>query len=302
MIDPMAEVVGLLQPRASRTKSVTAAGAWRLRRDDAGAPFYAVVLEGSCRLAIDGLPPMDLQAGDFVLCPAWPGFTISSLPTAGTPDTTVTVPRIVEDRLHVGRQDLPPDTRYLVGACEFDASDAHLLTPLLPQVVLVRNDPRLSALVQLAIEESRAQRPAREVVLARLLEVLMIEALRTTTAGTHTAPGLARALADPRLAQALRSLHARPGHPWTVAQLADEAALSRSTFFERFQRALGATPMDYLLAWRMAIAKRLLRQREGNIAEVAERVGYSSASTFSVAFNRHVGLPPGQYARAAAGA
>jgi AraC-like DNA-binding protein len=92
-------------------------------------------------------------------------------------------------------------------------------------------------------------------------------------------------------------MHERPTEPWTVAQLAKEAALSRSAFFARFNRAVGVAPMEYLLAWRMALAKNLLRRKEAGVAEVAERVGYSSASAFSVAFTRYVGLPPTRYAR-----
>jgi AraC-like DNA-binding protein len=76
-----------------------------------------------------------------------------------------------------------------------------------------------------------------------------------------------------------------------------EAALSRSAFFEHFNRTVGVAPMEYLLAWCMALAKSLLRRKVGGVAEVAQRVGYSSASTFSVAFTRHVGLPPARYAR-----
>lgn len=83
----------------------------------------------------------------------------------------------------------------------------------------------------------------------------------------------------------------------TVAQLAKEAALSRSAFFERFSRAVGLAPMAYLLNWRMALAKNMLQRGEVRIAEIAERVGYGSASAFSVAFTRHVGLPPARYAR-----
>jgi len=83
-----------------------------------------------------------------------------------------------------------------------------------------------------------------------------------------------------------------------VAELAKEAALSHSAFFERFSRAVGLAPMEYLLTWRMAIAKDLLRRDQGSVAEIAERVGYSSASTFSVAFARHVGMAPTRYARA----
>jgi transcriptional regulator GlxA family with amidase domain len=130
-----------------------------------------------------------------------------------------------------------------------------------------------------------------------LLEVLFIEALRST--GTAASPGLVRGLADARLALAIRNMHESPEKPWTIAELAKTAALSRSVFFERFSRAVGVAPMEYLLSWRMALAKNLLRRREAGVATIAERVGYSSASAFSVAFTRHVGLPPTQYAQEA---
>jgi transcriptional regulator GlxA family with amidase domain len=154
----------------------------------------------------------------------------------------------------------------------------------------------LSTLVQMVGDESRADRPARDIVMARLLEVLLIEALRLT-ASTAEAPGLVRGLANPRLAVALRCMHERPAAQWSVAQLAGEAAMSRSAFFERFSRAVGVAPMEYLLAWRMALAKQLLRQRERAMAEIAEHVGYSSVSAFGVAFTRHVGMPPGRYSK-----
>ena len=80
-----------------------------------------------------------------------------------------------------------------------------------------------------------------------------------------------------------------------MAQLAKTTALSRSAFFERFTRTVGLPPMEYLLAWRMAVAKDLLRRHDLGIAEVAERVGYGSANTFSTAFSRHVGQPPSRY-------
>jgi transcriptional regulator GlxA family with amidase domain len=126
--------------------------------------------------------------------------------------------------------------------------------------------------------------------------VLFIEALRST-AVTAASPGLLRGLLDERLARAIRCMHERPTQAWTVAQLAKEAALSRSAFFERFTRAVGIAPMGYLLGWRMALAKDLLHRQKSSVAEVAEKVGYRSASTFSVAFTRQVGLPPTHYAR-----
>lgn len=295
MTDPLSEIVTLLRPEAAFSKISSAAGPWQVRRIDDGRPFYGVFLEGSCRLTIEGGEPVVLEAGDFLLIPAAERFSVSSLEP---PDSDIdSVPVVLPGgEYRLGRPDGPPDVRMLVGYCTFGSPDAALLVSLLPQLMLVRGEPRLSTLVQLVIEESRAQRPARDVILARLLEVLLIEALRSST-GTAASPGLLNGLADVRLAAAIRRMHENPTHPWTVAQLAKEAALSRSAFFERFSRAVGLPPMEYLLAWRMALAKRLLQQGDVGISEVAERVGYSSASTFSVAFARHVGVAPTRYAR-----
>jgi transcriptional regulator GlxA family with amidase domain len=133
-------------------------------------------------------------------------------------------------------------------------------------------------------------------VLSRLLEVLLIEALRST-GGSAAPPGLLRGLADSRLAAALRRMHAAPAQNWTIASLASEAGLSRSTFFERFKREVGVAPMEYLLNWRVSLAKDLLQRGKRGLGEIAEQVGYGSASAFSVAFARSVGLSPLQYVR-----
>ncbi|HDR9582076.1 TPA: AraC family transcriptional regulator [Burkholderia stabilis] len=296
MTDPLTEVVTLLQPGARHSKTVQGASPWSVNRTVAGEPFYCAILDGGCRIAIDGHAPVELRSGDFMLIPAAYGVAMSSFEPQ--PPGVETGPPVVLDtgEFRVGEPDNPVDTRMMVGNCSFGSPDAALLVSLLPQFVHVRGEPRLTTLVQLVRDESRAQRPAREIVLARLLEVLLIEALRFTTE-TNASPGLVRGLADIRLAAAIRRMHERPAHPWTIVELAKEAALSRSTFFERFSRAVGVAPMEYLLTWRMALAKDLLRRNEGRIAEIAGRVGYSSASTFSVAFTRHVGRPPAQYAR-----
>jgi AraC-like DNA-binding protein len=299
MTDPLAEVVSLLHPGARFSKVVVGAGVWRIRRADAGQPFYCMVLDGACRVEIDGQAALTLQSGDFLLVPAAWGFGMSSLepPPPGIKNLPVAQGDGV---FRIGDQNGPTDLRVLVGHCSFDSPDAALLVSLLPQLVHIRGEPRLATLMTLVGEESREQRPARDVVLSRLLEVLLIEALRSN-ADTTASPGLVRGLADDRLALAIRAMHAQPDHNWTVAQLASEAALSRSAFFERFNRTVGVAPMAYLLAWRMDLAKHLLRKNETGVAAIAERIGYSSASTFSVAFTRHVGQPPTHYARAQVG-
>lgn len=293
MIDPLAEVVMLLQPSATYSKRVSGRGAWRVRRSQAGKPVYCALLEGACRLMVDGREPVVLEAGDFALVPT-AHFAVCSLQLPGD-DVDSTPVKQPDGVFRLGTPEGPPDVSFLVGHCSLGSPDAALLVSLLPQWVHVRGEPRLATLVDLLRDESRGQRPARDVVLARLLEVLFIEALRS--AGTAASPGLLRGLSDARLALAIRRMHERPGDPWTVAQLARESALSRSAFFERFSRAVGVAPMEYLLAWRMALAKDMLRRQDVSIADVAERVGYSSASTFSVAFTRHVGTPPTRYAR-----
>lgn len=296
MVDPLSEVVALLQPSASFSKVVGGAGRWRVRRAESGQPFYCLVLDGACWLAVDGHEPITLVAGDFVLIPSGYGRSISSL-EAPTPKDTVTEPiRLGDGEFRLGSADGPADVRFLIGHCVFGSPDAALLVSLLPKVVHIRGDRRLATIAQLVGEESRAMRPARDVVLARLLEVLLIEALRST-AGTDASPGLLRGLADERLSAAIRCMHENPRQAWTVAQLAKEAALSRSAFFDRFSRAVGVPPMEYLLGWRMAMAKHMLLHKEGSVAEVAERVGYGSASAFSVAFARFVGVPPTRYSR-----
>ncbi|WP_213880954.1 AraC family transcriptional regulator [Pseudomonas sp. dw_358] len=295
MTDPLAEVVALLQPSARYSKTVTASGPWRVRRRLEGQPFYTVLLEGSCGLSVHDQHSIDLHAGDFVLIPAPNGSDLFSSPPP--PEALSTQPvQLPNGEFRLGDLEGLEEVRMLVGHCAFASPDAALLVSLLPDVVHVRGNPRLSTLVQLLGEESRGQRPAREEVLTRLLEVLFIEALRAS-AGVAGTQGLLQGLADPRLAAAIREIHTAPTQPWTVAELARHAALSRSAFFERFNRAVGMPPMMYLLTWRMALAKNLLRSKDVRLAQVAEQVGYSSASAFSVAFTRHVGVAPTRYER-----
>ncbi len=297
MTDPLAEVVTLLQPGASFSKLASAAGPWRVARSDAGRPFYCAVLEGRCRLAVDDQPSIVLEQGDFVLLPSANEFIMSSLEPPPDDEPTGHL-ELGPRHYRLGRPDGPAEVRMAVGYCAFGSADTALLLSLLPRFVHVRGEPRLATLVELVDEEARAARPARDVILAHLLEILLIEALRADN-GAAAAPGLIRGLADERLATALRRLHEDPTRAWTVPDLAREAGLSRTVFFERFRRIVGLTPMDYLIAWRMALAKDMLRREGGGVAEVAERVGYASASTFTIAFSRHVGVPPARYAKGA---
>jgi AraC-like DNA-binding protein len=293
--DPLTQVAGLIQPRAPFSKIISAAGEWRVSRSESGRPFYCAILEGRCCLAAESHEAITLEAGDFVLIPAARDFSISSVPPPTTPSDSPHV-MLPGGEVRIGEPGREPDYRALVGYCVLGSSDASLLLSLLPKIIHVRGERRLATLVELVGEEARADRPGKEIILAHLLEVLFIEAMRSTAA-TAAAPGLLRGLADERIAAAIRQIHGFPERPWTVDRLAKESALSRSAFFDRFQRVMGVPPMEYLASWRMALAKDLLRRGSDSIAGVAERTGYSSTNTFSTAFKRHSGQTPARYAR-----
>lgn len=296
MSDPLAELIALLRPARVVGKSISGAGRWGVRYAPFGYPGFCVVTDGSCLLQVDGCDPLRLEAGDFVFLPATPGFVLSGFEPVELEQID---PVAIEGQnldMHHGAPGAEPEVRMLGGYFVFDSPDTALLVALLPPLIHVRGEDRLGVLVRLVREEAMQARLGRDLILTRLVEVLLIEALRAAP-GEAAPAGLLRGLADERLALSIREMHRDPSRAWTVEQLAKAAALSRSAYFQRFTRAVGMPPMEYLLAWRMAIAKDILDRQDLVIEKVAERVGYSSASTFSTAFTRYVGRSPSGYAR-----
>lgn len=286
--------MSLLKPTPSIAKLVTAGGRWFVERTELGSPFYCVLLEGRCRLTIEGRSPTILLAGDFVLVPEIHAFTMSSM----DPPPHGTLPQRLEispGAFRLGNPDGPIDVTAMVGHCAFSAPDKSMLVSLLPDVIHIHGEDRLTDLARMIHDETANHRAARNMVLTRLLEVLLIEALRSA-GGNTAAPGLLRGLSNHHLASALRRIHLDPSSSISVGGLAREAAMSRSIFFDRFRSEVGVAPMEYVANWRMAVAKELLLGRQISIAEIAGRVGYASTSAFSVAFNRHVGVTPGAFA------
>lgn len=297
MADPLSEVIQLLRPRAVYSKGISGAGRWAVRYAEFGQPGFCAVTEGRCRLAVDGEAPVILEEGDFVLLPATPAFTMSGFEPA--PLVRIdprTAPPPGREVRH-GRPDGPADVRQFGGYFLFGSPDAALFVSLLPRMIHIRGMPRLTQLVRFLGEEAARDDVGRDLILERLVEILLIEALRA--APVQERPGLLRGLADPRIAIALRHMHGDVERSWAVPDLAAAAGMSRSAFFDRFVRLVGVPPMEYLLSWRMALAKNLLRSGGLALDEVARRIGYGSASTFSTAFSRHVGLPPGRFMRRA---
>ncbi len=299
MSDPLTQVIELLRPQAVFSKGISGAGTWAVQYADFGRPAFAAMTLGSCRLAVEGEDPVVIETGDFVLLPATPTFSISSL-TPGPVQRIVASSAPPQHEVRYGRQTGPDEMRQVGGWFAFGMPDAALLVTLLPRMIHIRGIPRLTQFVLMLGDEAARDEAGSQLILERLVEILLIEALRAAPAQTAQ-PGLLRGLADPRIAAALRGLHRDIAHPWTIPDLAGEAGMSRSAFFERFTRLVGTRPMEYLTAWRMAVARDLMRRGGIALEAVAARVGYGSASTFSTAFSRHTGQPPGRFMRGAAG-
>jgi AraC-like DNA-binding protein len=296
--DPLAAIISLLRPQTVLSKVISGAGKWSIRKPRYEDPAFCLLLDGSCFLEPDGVDALELSEGDFVLLPQMPSFTLAS-------DLSISPTSIAFDpsrETHYGTASDPVTMRMLGGYFRFDRANAQLLVKLLPPLVHIRReDPgaaRLRRIVELIGEEADANRSGRDLILERLVEVLLVEALRFRSASAaREGQGLLAGLSDPALARTLREIHLDVARRWTVKQLARTAGMSRAVFAERFARKVGMPPMQYLLEWRMALAKDVIRGERPSLAEVAERVGYQSASAFSTAFTRLTGRSPSEFAR-----
>lgn len=297
-MDPLSQIIALLRPSTAIAKPIAGRGRWAVRYAAHEAPGFTIVLDGACWLTFDGAPPLQLRKGDFLLLPATPAFTLASHPgLRGALRDPMDVP------VRHGTQDGAPDFQSLGGTFSIARANAALLLSLLPRFIHVPASPERGHRLQRTIEHIMAEcaddAPGKETVLQRLLEVLLIEALRTSGVTTgESRAGLLRGLRDPALARALRAVHADVRAGWTVARLAKIAGLSRSVFAARFGDVVGCAPIEYLARWRMALAKDALAAGTRTLDEIADAIGFESASAFNTAFRKRHGCPPGRFARA----
>lgn len=305
MLDALTDIIGLLRPRTVLLGRMAASGRWGVRVPPQAGPTFYFVTRGRCWFEAEDFPPMALEEGDYVLSvrPRTDCFLSEPGVTAVMSDDAFKASHSVDGEIRVGEGTDGPVAHIMGGLILCDPANAALLVNLLPRYVHLRAGEdagmRLRALLGFIREEADGARPGREAILSRLVEVLLIETLRREAEAGLPHVGVLGGLADPRLARALGHIHADVGRGWTVAELAGRAGMSRSVFARRFAEAVGVAPVEYLLAWRMALAKDALRQGRGTLEEVAATVGYKSASAFSTAFSQRVGCPPRDYARRA---
>lgn len=295
MSDPLTDMVALLNPRPTQAKLVEGAGTWRVVRESAGEAFYCAVLQGECLMRINGNAPTRLVAGDFVLIPAT--YTFENTNAGAAPPAGITTPTVLgEGHVRIGSPTGEAEFLMNVGHCEFDTPDKQLIVALLPNEILIKGQRRFVTLFDLLLDESRTRRPGRDVVLMHLLQLLLVEALRSDAA-LSTTTGILKGLQHDKIATALHLIHQNPGADWQIARLARECAMSRSSFFAVFSETVGMSPGQYLLFWRMSLARNALLSGQDKIEQIAFRTGYQSASAFNVAFTRYAGMPPGEFRR-----
>lgn len=297
-MDALAAIVTLLRPQTVLSKIVRGGGRWGVRYSAFGQPSFALVLKGPCWLVADGFPATILDTGDFILFPATPGFTLASDLEVTPKSMEPVLPDDPVDEVVHGDQATEPSVSLLGGYFAFDQINASMLVALLPKMLHIRaTDPAIDSvapIVEIIKRETREKRAGQALVLTRLIEVMLVEALRSEPADLHTT-GLLAGLRDPQLATVLHGIHTQAAHPWTLITLARRAGMSRSSFAERFARVIGMTPLNYLLQWRIAVAKNMLVREQMSVAETALAIGYESASGFSTAFRRETGQAPKEF-------
>lgn len=187
------------------------------------------------------------------------------------------------------------ETTMLVGAYHGDGELGRWLTRSLPPVGVLRAGTWDDAVVDLILR-SLLGGPGTELVLDRLLDVLLVSAVRARFADPQAQPPAWHEPRDPLVARAIALIHDDPAHPWTLPGLARAVGLSRAAFARRFREGIGESPMGYLTRWRMALAADLIRDPGATVGSVASRVGYATPFAFSAAFKRHHGRSPSDYA------
>jgi AraC-like DNA-binding protein len=302
-MDPLTQLIKLLRPHGLRWKRLDATGDWALQFRGHDGMSFCMVGKGKCEIQLEGQQRERLGEGDLVLLNAPPRWVLMDGLHAQLEDFEATYAGVDGNTSFIGKSGSGPVTQLLGGQISFGPGNIKLLRDVLPAVLRIPSlDPssgRLQNVLEWIGDEAVSERPGRGLILERLLEIMLVEALRLNPLDSGITHGLLAAMADPQLAAALRVMHAEFQRNWTVTELALISGMSRTVFAERFARVVGLAPIDYLLHLRMAIAKDTLLFTEKRPSEVAFLCGYKSVAAFSTAFRRIVGSSPGAYVKGA---
>ena len=298
--DLLSSVLRELRLESATYRSLVLRGEWRLRFD---GPLRGVhiVASGHPHLALDDGTTHGLGPGDLVVLPQADAHTMSS--SAGVRRAPYSSRELAERSPDVEAVfgEGAEEVRIVCGVF-FLADAAHPAVAGFPSCIRVPADaqgaPWLAGLTAALVAEAVERGPGSDVVMARLSDALVTRALRYHLE-TSDQPGWLHGLRDPAISRALSALHADLAQSWTVAGLAREAGLSRTSFAAKFTELVGQSPMEYAFGCRMRRTEALLRGNRLTIAAIAHQVGYGSESALSAAFTRYSGTTPGAYRRRA---
>ena len=299
-MDPLSQVIELLKPQAVGWRVVEAHDAWAISFRPTNVVVFGQIIEGACHVEREDGIRFDLDAGDFMLMAAPPNWTMAARGGGIAVDyeSAIENPGLLLSPEHPAHV-----TKFIAGNFKFAAANRDLISTLMLPIVHVRGNEiatrRFTALLSTLGDEALADRPGRSLVLDRLLEVMLVEALRYRPADiAESGRGLLAGLADLKIGRALRIMHADTKRPWTLIALAREVGMSRSVFASRFVQLVGVPQIEYLANWRMTLAKSALAlSSDVAMADIAEMAGYQSVSAFSTAFKRDTGYSPTLYVR-----
>lgn len=261
--------------------------------------IYHYVLEGHVWLTIKDIPPKRYEAGEVIIMPHNDLHMIGSdlsAPPGSKADVVETPHRLGLTKMEYGGGGEP--TKLICGYLGCDRLEASPLIASLPPTISF--DARqgeasdwIRTSFRFAAEEVANGKPGGDAILARISELLFVEAVRRYAESLpENEKGWLAGLRDAQLSKALALIHADCAHAWTVEKLAAECAMSRSAFAEKFARIIGATPMQYLGRWRLQVADQRLRDHASTISQIAEDIGFGSEAAFSRAYKKYFGASP----------
>jgi AraC-like DNA-binding protein len=296
--DQLSEVLELVGVRGLLSDGFALTGPWKSSSPVEDAVKLVAVVRGSVELSVDGVPePLGLGAGDVAVLN---GRTWMRLRGGGDgPPLEVTDVLSSQYRLTAGASSAGAGTVLLGGSIDLDPTGRALLLSALPSAGVVRAGLRSAGAIRdeldRVVEEVSGERIGRAFALRQRGQLLALEILRSYVEQADLPPGWLALLADEGLRPALAGMHADPGRPWSLDELASAAKMSRTTFAQRFRSTAGLPPLSYLARWRMLLAQRALRDGTTGLRALAADLGYASESAFSTAFKRVVGEAPAHY-------
>jgi AraC-like DNA-binding protein len=312
-MDPLSDLLRVVRLDGAYFFAVEASGPWSVDTAPARelAPrilpaaehliSYHILTDGRCYGGVRGEEQVELLRGDVLVFPHGDGHLMSSeRGLRPGPKVRSAAPARYPETVILG-DDGPHGASFVCGFLGCDRRPFNPLLAGLPRRMHIRGmaGEWLGTFTRQVTEESRLGRPGSDTVLTRLAELMFIEVLRRYLDDLPSEQtGWLAGLRDDVVGRVLAQLHNRPGHPWTLPELAREAASSRSNVARRFTDLVGQPPMQYLTQWRMQVAANLLMQSGAKVAAIGAEVGYDSEAAFSRAFKKATGLAPGAWREA----